>query len=224
MTNGTIQIDKLNSPELSPVTRAMLHEQIYEMLSRNLMMGRFSPGQKLPLRGLAKSLGTSLMPVRDALQRLESVGSVVLTPQRTLMVPLFTSKELHDISVLRKAIESAALERAVVNRSKYQLDQLNERVKDICKAEKNNDIDLFLEANYHFHMIIADMSDLSFIRQSLEPIWMKLGPTVRQSVPDDDLFRSSAQNHIDMYEAIAAKDGEAALRALHRDISEGYSF
>ncbi|MEN5279315.1 GntR family transcriptional regulator [Brucella sp. TWI432] len=213
-----------NAPELSPVSRDMLHEQIYEMLKRNLMMGRFTPGQKLTLRGLAKSLGTSLMPVRDALQRLESVGSVVSTANRTMMVPIFTTKELYDIRVLRTILETAALERAVENHTQEQLDKLKNYVADICRSAEINDLDLFLEANYHFHMLIAEMSNLAFISQLLEPLWLHIGPSVRQSVPNDKLFRSSAQHHIDVYDAIVAKDTKTAIAALQLDISEGYSF
>ena len=224
MKSSEIVHDGANAPELSPVSRDMLHEQIYEMLKRNLMMGRFTPGQKLPLRGLAKSLGTSLMPVRDALQRLESVGSVVSTASRTMMVQMFSSKELHDIRVLRTILEGAALERAVKNHTPEQLDRLKVYVSDICHSADINDLDLFLEANYHFHMLIAKMSDLSFISQLLEPLWMHIGPSVRQSVPNDTLFRSSAQSHINVFEAIVAKDTEAAIIALQRDISEGYNF
>ncbi len=202
----------------------MLHEQIYDMLKRNLMMGRFTPGQKLPLRGLAKSLGTSLMPVRDALQRLESVGSVVSTPNRTMMVPIFSTKELQDIRTLRSILESAALERAVENRTDEELEKLKAHVADIFRSAEINDLDLFLEANYHFHMLIAEMSRLSFIAQLLEPLWMHIGPSVRHSVPNEAMFQSSAQNHKDVYDAIVARNARAASEALQRDISEGYNF
>ncbi|MDR6757137.1 DNA-binding GntR family transcriptional regulator [Mycoplana sp. BE70] len=224
MTSREIPYDGANAPELSPVSRDMLHEQIYEMLKRNLMMGRFMPGQKLPLRGLAKSLGTSLMPVRDALQRLESVGSVVSTPNRTMMVPIFTSKQLQDIRILRSILESAALERAVENHTDEELGRLKVHVIDICRSAEIDDLDLFLEANYHFHMLIAEMSRLSFIGQLLEPLWMHIGPSVRHSVPNKTLFHSSAQNHKDVYDAIVAGDAKAANEALQRDISEGYNF
>ena len=140
------------------------------------------------------------------------------------MVPMFSSKELHDIRILRTILESAAVERAVKNRTQKQLDKMEVYVSDIARSADIGDLDLFLEANYHFHMLIADMSNLSFIRQLLEPLWMHIGPSVRQSVPNDKLFRSSSQNHIDVYDAIVAGNVEAATEALQRDISEGYNF
>lgn len=211
-------------PDLSPVSRDMLYEQIYERLKHNLMMGRFVPGQKLPLRGLAKSLGTSLMPVRDALQRLESTGCVVSMPNRTMMVPQFGAKQLQDICTLRTILEGETAHRAALMRTDRELERLEAYVQEICRSAETDDIDLFLEANYHFHMQVAEMSRLSFIGNLLEPLWMHIGPSVRQSVPNDTLFRSAAQNHKDIYNAIVARDPRAAVVAIHRDILEGYTF
>jgi GntR family transcriptional regulator, colanic acid and biofilm gene transcriptional regulator len=217
-------IASAQDPDLSPVSREMLHEQIYTRLKRNLMMGRFVPGQKLPLRALAKSLGTSLMPVRDALQRLESTGCVVSTPNRTMMVPEFTSKQLQDICTLRTILEGAAAENATLLRTQEEIDALRAHVDDIARSAETNDIDLFLEANYHFHMQVAEMSRLSFIGNLLEPLWMHIGPSVRQSVPNDALFQSAARHHREVYDAIVAKDPDKAVAAIQRDIMEGYSF
>ncbi|MCB1444782.1 MAG: GntR family transcriptional regulator [Rhizobiaceae bacterium] len=210
--------------DLSPVSRQMLHEQIYTRLKRNLMMGRFVPGQKLPLRRLAKSLGTSLMPVRDALQRLESTGCVVSSPSRTMMVPEFSSKQLQDICTLRTILEGAAAERAARLRKDEELDALRIYVDDIVRSAETNDIELFLEANYHFHMHVAEMSRLAFLGSLLEPLWMHIGPSVRKSVPNDALFQSAARHHREVYDAIAAQDPPKAVAAIQRDILDGYSF
>jgi GntR family transcriptional regulator, colanic acid and biofilm gene transcriptional regulator len=202
----------------------MLHEQIYAVLKRNLMMGRFVPGQKLPLRSLARRLGTSLMPVRDALQRLESVGCVISTPNRTMMVPIFTPKELLDICTLRVVLEGAAAERAAVERTDEELETLRGHVDRIRQSAETNDIDLFLEANYHFHMTIADMSRLAFIGHLLEPLWLHIGPAIRQSVPNNALFQSAMKNHQDVFNALVARDPAAAVAVIKRDIMDGHIF
>jgi len=214
----------LHEPDLSPVSRDMLYEQIYERLKRNLMIGRFVPGQKLPLRGLAKSLGTSLMPVRDALQRLQSTGCVVARPDRTMMVPEFSPEQLQDICTLRTILEGETARRAAMMRTEPELERLEIYVQEISRSAETDDIDLFLEANYHFHMQVAEMSRLSFIGNLLEPLWMHIGPSVRQSVPNDTLFHSAAQNHRAIYGAIVARDQKAAVAAIQRDILEGYTF
>src|SRR5271156_44576 len=129
-----------HEPDLPPVIREMLHEQIFTVLKRNLMVGRFAPGQKLPLRGLARTLGTSLMPVRDALQRLESVGCVVSTANRTMMVPVFTNKELLDICTLRTLLEGATAERAAIERTDAELETLLHHCNQIEKSADTHDL------------------------------------------------------------------------------------
>ncbi|MCK0197918.1 GntR family transcriptional regulator [Ancylobacter sp. 6x-1] len=207
-------------PELAPVQREVLHEQIYGLLKRNLMVGRFVPGQKLPLRSLAKSLGTSLMPVRDALQRLESMGCLASTPLRTMVVPKYTQKELDDIRSLRMLLEGRAAEAAAVHRSDEHLARLEQHCIAIETSAQTADLDLFLEANYNFHMTIADASGICFIGSLLEPLWMRIGPSVRRSKPGQDHIRKAVGFHQSALRAIAAKDAGNARRVICEDILE----
>lgn len=212
----------MEMPEFSPVLREMLHEQIYNVLKRNLMMGRFAPGQKLPLRGLAKSLGTSLMPVRDALQRLESLGCLALNGNRTMTVPRFNDKELQDICALRILLEGRAAEQAAINRDREQLIELNGFCAEIETAVLKEDLDLFLEANYKFHMMIATMSGIAFIGDLLESLWMRMGPVVRQAKLRPQHLRQAAKFHRMAYESIAERDPVGAASAIREDVSGCY--
>jgi len=207
-------------PDLQIVVREMLHEQIFDALKRNLMMGRFYPGQKLPLRTLAKMLGTSLMPVRDALQRLESMGCLIATSNRTMMVPVLSEKEFIDVRKLRIVLEGMAATHAVANRSEDDLLTLKKCCKDIKRSAENSDLDLFLEANYLFHMTIAEASRLSFLTAILEPLWMRIGPIVRQSKPGPEHIRKAVKYHKMTYDAIVKRDVNGAIEALQQDIIE----
>lgn len=209
-------------PELAPVLREMLHEQIYNVLKRNLMVGRFAPGQKLPLRGLAKSLGTSLMPVRDALQRLESLGCLSSNGNRSMTVPLFSDDELQDICALRILLEGRAAEQAAINRDKAQLADLNRFCSEIEKAVAKEDLDRFLEANYKFHMTIATMSGIAFIGDLLESLWMRMGPVVRQAKLQPRHLRKAAEFHRLAYTSIVNGDSEGAAAAIRDDVQGCY--
>ena len=65
-----------------------LNDQIYRQLKEKLITGEFRPGDRLVLRKLSATLGTSPVPVRDALQKLESIGALRL--ERTFYVPHLT--------------------------------------------------------------------------------------------------------------------------------------
>lgn len=213
-----------NGPELSPLSKDLLHEQIYDVLKQNLMRGRFAPSQKLPLRGLARSLGTSLMPVRDALQRLEMVGGVVMNRSRTMMVPVYSKKQIDDILKLRVLMEGEAAQMAAMHRSEDHLVTLRQACRDTEASAGPYDIDLFLDANYTFHMTVAEASGISFIGSMLEPLWMRLGPLIRESTPSQADIRKAAHLHLLTYTAIAEQDPKAAREAVVRDIFEGNQF
>lgn len=198
--------------------KEMLHEQIYDRLKWNIMTGRFVPGQKLPLRGLAESLGTSLIPVRDALQRLESIGGVVMTGNRTMMVPNLSTKEYHDISLLRVLLEGTAAEAAAQLRTDAEMAVLAGYCDDTERSESLGDIDLFLEANYNFHRTIAQASRIAFIGNLLDALWLRVGPLVRQTTPSEADIRSAVRLHWRICKAIGAGDGKTAAEAVREDI------
>ena len=51
-----------------------------------------------------------------------------------------------------------------------------------------------------------------------------MGPAVRQSIPNEDLFHSAVKNHEDVFDALLARDPKAATAAMSRDVMEGYPF
>src|ERR1700738_4363481 len=67
---------------LGPVDNTTLRERVYRALKQAILEGRFSPGETLPTRSLAEVLGTSVMPVRDAMLRLNAEGGVEGLPNR----------------------------------------------------------------------------------------------------------------------------------------------
>lgn len=214
----------IKGPELPALSKDLLHEQVYDVLKHNLMRGRFAPGQKLPLRGLAGSLGTSLMPVRDALQRLEMVGGVVMNRSRTMMVPVYSEKIFNDIIKLRVLMEGETAQDAAIHRTEEHLVTLRQACRDTEASASPYDIDLFLDANYTFHMTLAEASAISFIGSILEPLWMRLGPLIRESTPSQADIRKAAHLHMLTYTAIAEQNPQAAKEAVIRDIIEGNQF
>ena len=87
---------------LKPVVHEPLHEQVHRQIRRSLMEGRFRPGQVLTIRELATQLGTSIMPVRDALQKLTVEQALELTASRSVRVPIISARKFTEIcDVLR---------------------------------------------------------------------------------------------------------------------------
>lgn len=204
--------------ELPTVSRDSLHERIHRLLSEYMMVGRFAPGQKLPLRTLAKAVGTSLMPVRDALHQLQATGCLVSTAQGTMMVPIMTQEQTAEIVFLRALLEGQAAAYAASNRSNADLKILEKHCNEIDKAAKNADLDGFLVANYQFHMAVSHASKLVFIKDLLTPLWIRIGPVLREAKPNAEYIKSAAVSHRQIFMAISDHDAARAKSEIEYDI------
>lgn len=112
-------------PTKSQVSRDTLQDQIYRRIREALMSGRFQPGQKLTIRGLAESLGSSLMPVREALNRLSAENAFEVTETSRIRVRMMTSERLSDIRDARVALEGLLAEKAVILLSDSDLEDIS---------------------------------------------------------------------------------------------------
>lgn len=109
MTDGPLLL-----PTLRQVSRDTLQDQVYRQIREALMSGRFQPGQKLTIRGLAEALGSSPMPVREALQRLSAENAFEVTETSRLRVRMMTVERLREIRDARVALEGLLAEKAVL--------------------------------------------------------------------------------------------------------------
>ncbi len=83
-------------------------ETAVEQLREAIIRGAYQPGQRLKQQELARTLGCSPVPVREALHRLAAEGFVVIDPQRGARVADFNSRELEEIYEMRMMLEGRA--------------------------------------------------------------------------------------------------------------------
>lgn len=206
-----------------PLKRETLHSRIQAQLEQRLITGKFQPGQKLTLRGLARQLGTSAMPVRDALQHLQSIGALVLQPNGTTSVPHLDSVELQELSEIRLMLESFAAERAITILDEFGRERLRARFEAMCESRTKHGVEdeRYLQANWDFHLEIAQLSGLPTLVALLKSIWLRIGPTV-QVGQDEHSGRSDAlEIHNAICEGILNGDMERTKQALEEDIFYG---
>ena len=93
--------------ELRPVDAVTLKDSVYKELFRAIVSGRLPPGKRLVLDPLAKQLGVSIMPVREAIRKLEA-GKLVTVRNRKITVNVLSAKNVRDILKVRLILEGQA--------------------------------------------------------------------------------------------------------------------
>src|SRR4051794_32152411 len=92
------------------VPRGSLREQLAGRLQHDVLIGVFQPGQRIIERELISRFGVSSIPVREALQELESRGLLVRRPNRGYSVVQLTREEALRVCEFRRVLEPKLVE------------------------------------------------------------------------------------------------------------------
>ncbi|HUJ98417.1 MAG TPA: GntR family transcriptional regulator [Stellaceae bacterium] len=203
---------------LSPIVRNTLQDQAYQKLREALMSGVIKPGESLTLRATAEVMGTSPMPVRDAVRRLEIEHALEPRPNRTLGVPEMTSASLLELRDIRIALEGLAAEKAALLIEAPELEKVDAHYRELAAAaEAGNHAD-YLRANWAFHSAIYRASRSQHLVSLIEPTWIRIGPYVGLMLPDRRNLVDSLENHLQALRALRQRDAAAARQAIGQDI------
>lgn len=132
-------------------------KNIYNVLRREILNGKRRPGERLAIDALKAEFGTSVTPVRDALQMLSQEALITIKPRSGYFVSRITLKELRDMMELREVLELAAVEKAAKNISVEQLEELR-KVNSGYTGDGEGSYTRYNDENKKFHCLVAKAS------------------------------------------------------------------
>lgn len=188
---------------------------IYRELRRSIIVGHRKAGERLDLEALAQSFGTSITPVRDALQMISQEGLVTIKPRSGYFVTHVTLKQLRDMLELREILELASIERAVVQITEDQLKQL-EQVHTGYTGEDDASYDRYMDENQRFHCLIAEASG----NQELADMLGHLHDRLVRFMILPRAGETLASRHARLIAALRTRDVTAARQAMLSEINE----
>ena len=188
---------------------------IYKDLRRSISVGHLEPGERLDLDALSKVYGTSVTPVRDALQMLSQEGLVTIKPRSGYFVTHVTLKQLRDMLELREILEVASVERATVRITDEQLEQL-EHVHAGYTGEDDESYDRYMDENRRFHCLIAEASGNQELAETLGRLHDRLIRFMVLCRVGETLER----RHALVIEALRTRDVAAARQTMLNEVNE----
>lgn len=132
-------------------TKKSLSNLVYLDLKEKILTNELLPGDKLIEMDIAKELGVSRTPVREALKKLEDDGLAKNFPRKSYLVSKISMKEAKNLYIVREALEPLAVgllaEKGLNGRTKY-FEEINEKLAKEIEKEDSNDIqNLIIEWN-----------------------------------------------------------------------------
>ncbi|MDR0344187.1 MAG: GntR family transcriptional regulator [Nocardiopsaceae bacterium] len=210
MATGPAQADELLP--VRPVTRPRtLGQSVYEALLELVVAGRLQPRQHLVETALARQLGVSRQPVREALHRLHSEGWVEFRPNGGAFVHVPATHEVDELLAVRALLEVEAARLAARQGSKQQLARLLSICGDGEAAVRDSDPERFSAANYSFHAALAELAGNSILAQ----LWRVVAQRARWHYQIVAAVRmcDSCDEHREIAQAIVARDERRSAEA-----------
>lgn len=208
--------------KVGPIDVSTLQERVYQSLRLALLRGRFQPNEAVSIRGLASSLGTSPMPVREAIQRLVAAKALVQSPDRVIRVAPFTEKIYDEVSRIRMQLEGFAAERACLMQDPELTARLTTYNQAMLDGAKAHNIEQCLIENQKLHFEIYEAAQYPELLEMISNLWLRAGPFVAtaQQKPIDaaHLFETGFRAHARIIDAISRRDRKEARFALALDI------
>lgn len=219
MNEGSIASGRLRRLDKTP-----LQGRAYAHLKQALTAGLFRPGEVVTLKGVAESLGTSVMPVRDAVSRLVAQGALEMPTSRSIRVPLMSREHFDDLCRCRILVEGEAAGLAAQRIDAEAGDRIGQLNAEYLRRYAAGDIPEMLLANQSFHFSIYRESGSKLLFSMIETLWLQSGPylSLLMDPPGDDARTVTvATNHHDaIVDALRRSDPEAAREAIRSDISD----
>ncbi len=190
-------------------------DQIFEQLERDILSGLYPKGEILSEMSLAKQLGVSRTPVREAIRRLEQ-ENILEETSRGLTVVGISHEDMLDMYDIRLQIEGMSARRAAERITAEELSAMRETLDlqrfYIEKGGENNSAQI-KNLDSQFHEQLYSASGSKAFCDTLLSLHKKITKFRMASVSKQSRARQSLAEHEAIYAALAARDGEAAARA-----------
>jgi DNA-binding GntR family transcriptional regulator len=186
-----------------------LSDQVYDYLRRQMNQGELIPGSTINIGEIAKQLGISKTPLRDALIHLELEGFVSILPRRGVQVNELTIADVKNAYDAVGLVESFIISSCIDKITPAHIQKLEELNMQMIEDIQAGDFSDIFEKNLEFHNVYIDVSDNEMLKKFIMPIKHRLYDFPRQNYIKEWELRNS-EEHAQLIEFLKQGNGSKA--------------
>src|SRR5579863_392936 len=196
--------------------------EVYDTLRASIVSLQRTPGQRLSEAELARELGVSRTPVREAIIQLRADGLVEVMPQLGSFVSKISLRNVREAQFAREALECAAIRIAAQRIDAPADERLRQNIVLQRAAETSADLEQFYRLDEEFHREVVATSGYPGISELLDRSRAQLNRVRRLSLPVPDVIEELIDQHSAVLEALERNDADQAEASLRHHLRGVY--
>ncbi|HHG88989.1 MAG TPA: GntR family transcriptional regulator [Devosia sp.] len=218
--NENFRLSELEDPV--PATgNSSIGNRVFRVLREAIVQLQFRPGHLLSEAEMAKQIGVSRQPVREAFIKLAEIGLVEILPQRGTLVTLISAKEMENARFLREVIEVAIVRKLALIVSNEDIDLLRGMTEELDRIRQSRDVTRILRSDEEFHVKMAQLADCAYAWRILENLKTNIDRVRYLTLGEAGIVENVVSQHHAIVDALATRSpdlAEAAMRIHMGDI------
>lgn len=205
-------LNRINKPE--PLAKTALKALRTSILSNDL-----TTGVVYNEKGLARDLGISRTPVREALLELSAKRLVKFLPQKGVIINTFSQKDVEDVFDVRTALEVYSIQKICKHIETTDISLLKDCLEDQKEALAENDAGQFMEADRRFHIGFTTLTKNNYLMEMMHDIRDIMHLMGFKALGIKGRMQQVVHEHQAVLTAVAAGDAAAAVSSMEAHLA-----
>lgn len=184
---------------------------VFNKLRENILSGVYKENDELKEMTIAKELGVSRTPVREAIRQLEFEGLVESIPNKATYVRSITLKDIKDIYEMRALLERLCVKMAIENMTDELMEKLEEIVDLSIYYKEKEKYDNIVGLDNQFHELLYEAANSKMLKHTLSDFHHYVERIRHTTLSDKDRGMKAVEEHKEILEAVKNKDTNKAM-------------
>ncbi|MFD8071242.1 GntR family transcriptional regulator [Streptomyces sp. NPDC059718] len=205
-------------PALGGQRSGSYRELVADALRAALVAGELRPGEVHSVPALAARFGISATPVREALLDLAKEGLLDPVPNKGFRVTAVSERQLDEYTHIRSLIEVPTVTGLASTADATALEALRPAAEEIVTAAAAGDLIAYVEADRRFHLGLLALAGNEHLVEVVGDLRKRSRLYGLTALAERGLLRASAEEHLELLDALLARDGAAVQAVMTRHL------
>lgn len=203
-----------------------ISDKVHRYIIENLTCRRWAPGEKIFEARIARELGISHVPVREAMEKLRQEGWVIRIPNKGIVVQEVGADSIRHLYELREILESGAIRTVATQITDAQIETLGWILEQRDIAWNNKDKEKIRDYDITFHRSLINFAGNPRLCQAFESVLLQSSGLFFAVTTDFAYYNTQNKkydkiSHAKILKSLKRRNPSRAVRVIREHIEEG---